>query len=315
MAARWAGGGAEREGPDRLSPSPTPKLEGRTDVARAAPTGTLRVPEKPNESPGDRFLKQVIDHFGEPERLPDFSPHEQGRWLAIKNMAPLYSTRFEAMQDLLSASQQARLMECISVMIGDGSLPFNYLMEPLEEPALIWEPVAQESVANMVLFGLSKNEGGARAVFRDRFLQHWSVDRTLSPTLDFSRRSTLNPEMKAISPDAKAYLRTIEKQYAEQVLDRILHGPIVDAYLDARATKLANHDYIALPFNAVFLLSTCGKGARRRALDGIGAKDGWTVHVEITPGDSAAYDAAFNEIDGIVISRDEQMKAYIRSLP
>lgn len=290
-------------------------------VPKNPAVGSMDLPAPPRDEaemvpdPGEVFLRKVIERFGAPERLPDFSPHEQGRWLAIKNKAPLYPSRLAAILDRLKPPDQARLMDCISAMIGDGSLPSDYLTEPLRERALIWDPVAQESVSNMVLFGLSKDLDGARVVFRNRLLEQYGVGRSMTPRINFSSPSKLNPEAKTIPGQMVEYLRSLERECAKAIVEAVDHGPIADFYLDARAAKLADEDFIALPFNAVFLLSSCGEGARRRVIDGVGARDGWTVQVEVKPGDSPAYDLELARIDGILTNRDSQIKAYIQSLP
>ena len=277
--------------------------------------------EVPRESPpalpdpGEAFLNRVIEQLGVPDRLPNYSPHGQGRWWALKNRGPLYPNRMAAIAERLNGNQRAQLLECVSALMADGSLPGDYLMAPLEEEALIWDPVGRETAERLALYGFGRDEASAKSHFRSRFLEHWHVSQGLQPVLDFERRSKWNPLAKSVSGEALTALREIERGTAIQVRSLILQGPLLESYMDARATKFANQDYVALPFSAAAILQSCGSPEVKQDLNGVGMADGWTVHVEVKPGDYPPYDSAFQEIEGLVQARNDAIASYIQGLP
>ena len=264
----------------------------------------------------EEYLKAVVDVYGMPdEGLAGLSPRGKARIIAAMNVGPQYPTRWAAIVDLLSPRQQAKVLECVSASISRGVLPVDYLTSQLEEKAIIWDPIGREYAEEIALFGVIGGEAFAATHFRERFRSYFQVSSYGRPVLDFSKKSKVNPRGREISPDDWVVLEAIELRFAKQMYELIEQGPLLEAYFDARAKKWADLDYIALPFEASNLLSNCISNRTIRSLHGVSIRDGWTVSVQISPGDYLPYDAALEEVRALAQLRDDEISEYIRLIP
>lgn len=278
--------------------------------------------EVPLEPAGqsDPFLVKVEEALGPlPQLRPDYDSKGQAVWWATSNQKPQAPTRMQAILEGVPAHLVPKVLDCFNSEISAGSLPSNFLHEPLEEVAVIRDPVAQEWIDDLALYSLGDDHATGQMHFQRVLLSKFAPYLRPPKLCEkyYSGINRYNPNGAEITPEAGESLAAIEAEYFPRIKALIQDEAMLEDYLLARELKLAEGDYIAIPFNAVQVLSGCLKveaDPSNPIRQTVGATAGWTVALTIEPGYAPVFDARYAELVALWEQREAELKALIAGL-
>ena len=296
--------------PEGLSP------RGSQETAEDGPTGLSEIESRtPALGPEEEYLQKVVDQLGLPDELPDYPPKSLGQHIASRLAEPLFPTRMAALEALVEPAELNTLLNCLADLQNQGVLPMDWLTKPLDEPAVIWDPVGEEYVIESFTTPVGPSPASAAKHYQERFLLVYGVQRGGgSGRLDFAKKSRYNPHQKTIDEATLEVLRTIEGHYADQIFEEVALV-LTPEFVNARDIAIAKGDYVALPFNAIRLFSSCGGQDRHDPMSKIvTGTSGWSSRLTVDASLHPPYGDSLAKVRNLVEQRDSEFIAVIAAL-